>query len=49
MDHLAGSIDVGKFADFAVLDRDPLEADPMSLRDIGVHATVVGGRVSGPA
>ncbi len=46
MDHLVGSIDVGKFADFAVLDADPLEGDPGRLRDIGVHATVLGGVVT---
>ncbi|MDQ2804445.1 MAG: amidohydrolase, partial [Pseudomonadota bacterium] len=45
LDHLVGSIDVGKFADFAVLDEDPLEADPAALKDIRVHATVVGGDV----
>lgn len=45
LDHLIGSIDVGKYADFAVLDDDPLAVDPMALKDVGVHATVVGGRV----
>ncbi len=50
MDHLVGSIDVGKFADFAVLDDDPLEVPPEALRDVGVHATVLGGMPSpGPA
>ena len=43
MDHLIGSIDVGKFADFAVLNSDPFDADPMALKDAGVHATVLGG------
>ncbi len=43
MDHLVGSIDVGKFADLAVLDEDPLAIDPMALKDVRVHATVVGG------
>lgn len=43
LDHLAGSLDVGKWADMAVLDEDPLEADPTRLKDIGVHATVLGG------
>ena len=43
LDHLAGSLDVGKWADMAVLDEDPLEADPARLKDIGVHATVLGG------
>jgi predicted amidohydrolase YtcJ len=45
LDHLIGSIDVGKFADFAVLDRDPLASETMQIRDIRVRATVSGGRV----
>jgi predicted amidohydrolase YtcJ len=45
LDHCIGSIDVGKFADFAILDQDPLAVDPMALRDIRVRATVMGGRV----
>jgi hypothetical protein len=45
LDHCIGSIDVGKFADFAVLAQDPLEVDPLAIRDIGVRATVLGGRV----
>ncbi|SEJ37037.1 amidohydrolase [Demequina mangrovi] len=44
LDHLVGSIVPGKFADFAVLDRDPFEvAEPKELRDITVLGTVVGG------
>jgi len=43
LDHLVGSIDVGKFADFAVLDDDPLTVPPEALKDVGVHATVLGG------
>ncbi len=45
MDHLVGSIEAGKFADFAVLDDDPLTVNPMTLRDIGVWGTVLGGRL----
>ncbi len=44
VDHLVGSIEAGKFADFAVLDDDPLSVDPMTLKDIGVWGTVVGGK-----
>jgi predicted amidohydrolase YtcJ len=43
MDHLVGSIESGKYADFAVLDDDPLAVDPMAIRDIGVWGTVLGG------
>ncbi|RUP23014.1 amidohydrolase [Methylobacterium sp.] len=45
MDHCVGSIEAGKFADFAVLDADPYEVPPEALKDVPVHATVLGGRV----
>lgn len=40
-----GSVEVGKHADFTVLDDDPYDVDPAAIRDIRVHATVLGGRV----
>ena len=43
LDHLIGSVEAGKFADFAVLSDDPLTVDPVTLKDIGVWGTVVGG------
>jgi predicted amidohydrolase YtcJ len=43
MDHAVGSIEIGKYADFAVLDDDPLTVDPLTIRDIGVWGTVLGG------
>lgn len=39
-----GSIETGKLADFAVLDADPQEVDPMKIKDIGVYATILGGK-----
>lgn len=45
LDHCIGSIEVGKFADFAVLEQDPLELPPEQLRDIRVWGTVLGGQV----
>ena len=32
----------GKFADFVVLDENPLAVDPMHLKDIEIAATIVG-------
>jgi predicted amidohydrolase YtcJ len=45
LDHLVGSIEAGKFADFAVLEQDPFEVDASGLKDIPVWGTVVGGQV----
>jgi predicted amidohydrolase YtcJ len=44
-EHLKGSIEVGKLADLAVLDRDLLEIDPVGIKDIQVDMTVLGGAV----
>ena len=43
LDHKLGSIQCGKCADFTVLDGDPLEVDPLKLKDIPIVATVLGG------
>lgn len=40
-----GSIEPGKFADFAVLDDDPMSVDALKIKDIPVAATILGGRV----
>ncbi|UWQ90474.1 amidohydrolase [Rhodobacteraceae bacterium M382] len=45
MDGEVGSIEVGKRADFAVLEDDPTGVEPGSLKDIGVWGTVQGGRI----
>jgi len=46
LDHLIGSIDVGKFADFAVLDSNPLDGPAEALREVKVLGTILGGRVT---
>ncbi|GAA6160323.1 amidohydrolase [Ruegeria sp. HU-ET01832] len=40
-----GSLEVGKFADFCVLEEDPMEVEPEKIKDIGIWGTVLGGRV----
>ncbi|NVN87267.1 MAG: amidohydrolase family protein [Rhodopseudomonas sp.] len=45
LDHLVGSIETGKFADFVVLEDDPLTVAPERLKDIPIWGTVVGGLV----
>jgi predicted amidohydrolase YtcJ len=45
MDHDIGSIEVGKRADFAVLEEDPMAVAPIDLRDVPVWGTVLGGKV----
>jgi predicted amidohydrolase YtcJ len=42
-DHERGMIRPGLLADWIALSEDPLEVEPMQLRDIRVQATAVGG------
>ena len=44
-DHLKGSIEVGKLADFAVLSADVRTVPVKELRDLPIAMTVVGGEV----
>ena len=44
LDHIVGSIEAGKFADFAILDRDPYDCEPAELREVTVRGSVVAGR-----
>ncbi len=45
LDEELGSIDVGKRADFAILDDDPLAVAPVKLKDVGVWGTMMGGKI----
>jgi predicted amidohydrolase YtcJ len=38
-----GSITTGKYADFVILEKDPHDVDPGTIKDIKVVRTVVGG------
>jgi hypothetical protein len=44
MDHEVGSLECGKYADFAVLDESPLDVEPEAIKDIPVWGTVLAGR-----
>ena len=45
LDHLVGSLEIGKFADITVLEEDPLTCEPDRLKDIRVKATLLGGEI----
>jgi predicted amidohydrolase YtcJ len=45
MEGQKGSLEVGMFADIAVLDRDLAAIDASAIKEIKVEATVVGGRL----
>ncbi len=45
IDHLKGSIEIGKLADLVILDANPLTVDPMAIKDIQVLTTIKEGKV----
>ena len=45
LDHEIGSIRAGKKADFTILGEDPLDIDPIKIKDIDIKATVFEGKV----
>ena len=45
MDHEIGSLEVGKRADVAILEDDPLKVGGAHLKDIAVYGTILGGKV----
>ncbi|MEA2049071.1 MAG: amidohydrolase family protein [Campylobacterota bacterium] len=46
MEKDAGSLEVGKFSDFVVLDKNPLKVDKNEIRNIRIAATVRGGLIT---
>jgi len=45
-EHVKGSITVGKYADFVILEKDPHDVPPDRLKDIRIVRTVVGGKTA---
>ena len=39
-----GSLEQGKFADFCILEEDPMEFEPEHIKDIKIWGTVLGGK-----
>ncbi len=44
-DHIKGSLEIGKHGDMVILDRDPLNTDPKTIKDIKVLKTIHKGDV----
>ena len=42
-DDIMGTIEVGKLANFTILDENPVEVDSMHIKDIKIHAAVYKG------
>ena len=45
-DNIKGTITAGKLADFVVLEKDPHDVPPDTIKDIKVVRTVAGGRTT---
>ena len=45
-ENIKGSLVAGKLADFVILEQDPQDVDPDSIKDIKVVQTVLGGRTT---
>jgi len=43
---IKGTIEVGKLADFVVLDENPLTINPIEIKDISVSATILNGNLA---
>jgi predicted amidohydrolase YtcJ len=44
-EHLKGQVKAGMLADFTILSEDPRSVDPMSLAELPISATIIGGEL----
>ena len=42
---IKGSIDIGKFADFTVLDQDIIEVEEDEILNTKIEMTIIGGKI----
>ena len=47
-EQVKGSITAGKLADFVMLEKDPHDVDPNTIKDIRIVRTVTGGKTVFP-
>jgi predicted amidohydrolase YtcJ len=43
-EHSKGTLEAGKMADLVILEKDPLNVDPLTIKDIKVIETIKGGK-----
>ena len=48
LEHEIGSIEVGKQANFVILDKNPMRVEPKEIKDIKVYGTVFMGELNLP-
>jgi len=43
-EHFKGTLEAGKMADLVIIEKDPLNVDPLTIKDIKVIETIKGGK-----
>ena len=48
LEHEIGSIEIGKQANFVILENNPMRVEPQEIKDIEVYGTVFKGKLNIP-